>query len=300
MIKLATVFSGIGAIEHALQRMHLEHEIVFACDNGDVEILTKKIGMNIDEIGMELNTLSQKIKNIKFNDEIEDLYKNQLDGMLGEALEEYDTIIEKIDALPCQDGDLVEKLLKKIISMKNVKTSRVKEYKKFLSEIGQGSARQIKLRELQVILEIANDYKKDNSLDDLGKDMEYESGDDIHWRSVSKLVYSAYTKLEKLNGKKIIRKVQDLSQRASQLHEKINYLNVQQELDGLGDDWTARKKYVDSLYKGMEQRNKVKKSYMANYDIIDNQFHWNVAFLNGKQYAGKVDLFVGGSPCQSF
>lgn len=45
MIKLATVFSGIGAIEHALQRMNLEHEIVFACDNGDVEILTKNVGI---------------------------------------------------------------------------------------------------------------------------------------------------------------------------------------------------------------------------------------------------------------
>lgn len=300
MIKLATVFSGIGAIEHALQRMQLDHEIVFACDNGDVEILTKEIGMNIDEIGTELNALSKIIKNIQFNDEIEDLYKNQLDGMLSEALNEYDTVLEKIDALPSQDSDLVEKLLKKIISMKNVKASRIKEYKKFLSEIGQGSVQQTKLRELQVILEIANDYKKDNSLDDLGKDMEFESGDDIDWRSVSKLVYSAYTKLESLDGKKIIRKVQDLSQRASQLHEKINYLDVQKKLESMGDDWKARKQYVDSLYKGMEQRNKVKKSYMANYDISDEQFHWNVAFLNGKQYAGEVDLFVGGSPCQSF
>ena len=43
MIKLATVFSGIGAIEHALDRMEIEHEIVFACDNGDVEVLTKKL-----------------------------------------------------------------------------------------------------------------------------------------------------------------------------------------------------------------------------------------------------------------
>lgn len=300
MIKLATVFSGIGAIEHALQRMQLDHKIVFACDNGDVEILTKEIGMNIDEIGTELNALSKIIENIQFNNEIEDLYKNQLDGMLREALNEYDTVLEKIDALPSQDGDLVEKLLKKIISMKNVKASRIKEYKKFLSEIGQGSVQQTKLRELQVILEIANDYKKDNSLDDLGKDMEFESGDDIDWRSVSKLVYSAYTKLESLDGKKIIRKVQDLSQRASQLHEKINYLDVQKKLESMGDDWKARKQYVDSLYKGMEQRNKVKKSYMANYDISDERFHWNVAFLNGKQYTGEVDLFVGGSPCQSF
>ncbi len=300
MIKLATVFSGIGAIEHALQRMGLDHEIVFACDNGDVEILTKDIGMNIDEIGAELKALSAIIKNIKFNDEIEDLYKSQLDGMLSEALNEYDVVLAKIDELPSQDEDLVEKLLKKIISMKNVKASRIKEYKKFLSEIGKGSEQQSKLRELQVILEIANDYKKDNSLDDLGKDMEFESGDDIDWRSVSKLVYSAYTKLESLEGKKIIRTVQDLSQRASQLHEKINYLDVQKKLESMGDDWKARKEYVDSLYQGLEQRNKVKKSYIANYGISDEQFHWNVAFLNGKQYAGDVDLFVGGSPCQSF
>ena len=37
-LKLATAFSGIGAIEQALKRLHIEHEIVFACDNGDVEI----------------------------------------------------------------------------------------------------------------------------------------------------------------------------------------------------------------------------------------------------------------------
>lgn len=32
MVKLATVFSGIGAIEHAFDRLKIEHEIVFACD----------------------------------------------------------------------------------------------------------------------------------------------------------------------------------------------------------------------------------------------------------------------------
>ncbi len=300
MIRLATVFSGIGAIEHALQRMQIRNEIVFACDNGDVAILTKKIGMNIDEIGNELKSLSKIIKKIQFNDEVEDLYKNQLDGMLTEALNEYETVLCKIDSFPKQDSELVEKILKNVISMKGVKASRVKEYKKFLAEIGQGSEQQAKLRELQVILEVSNDYKKDNSLDDLGKDIEFDSVDDIDWRSISELVYSAYEKLEALDGKKIIRKVQDLSQRASQLHEKINYMDVQKKLEAMGDDWSARKKYVDSLYEGMEKRNKVKASYMANYNIKDEQFHWNVAFLNGEQYAGQVDLFVGGSPCQSF
>jgi len=35
MIKIATVFSGIGAVEQALKQLGLEHEIVFACDNGE-------------------------------------------------------------------------------------------------------------------------------------------------------------------------------------------------------------------------------------------------------------------------
>ena len=251
MIRIATVFSGIGAIEHALQRMQIKNEIVFACDNGDVAILTKKIGMNIDEIGNELRELSVIINNIQFNDEVEDLYKNQLDGMLAEALNEYETVLHKIDSLPKQNSKLVEKILKKVISMKDVKASRVKEYKKFVAEIGQGSRQQPQLRALQVILEVSNDYKRDNSLEDLGKDIEFESGDDIDWRSISELVYSAYEKLEALDGKKIIRKVQDLSQRASQLHEKINYMDIQKKLESMGDDCEARKKYVDSLYEGM-------------------------------------------------
>lgn len=37
-MKLATVFSGIGSIEQALRRLGKDYEIVFACDNGDVEL----------------------------------------------------------------------------------------------------------------------------------------------------------------------------------------------------------------------------------------------------------------------
>ena len=38
MIRLGTLFSGIGAIEQALNLMNIEHEIVFACDNGELEL----------------------------------------------------------------------------------------------------------------------------------------------------------------------------------------------------------------------------------------------------------------------
>lgn len=34
-LKVATVFSGIGGFEHALDRMNIEHDIIFACDIDD-------------------------------------------------------------------------------------------------------------------------------------------------------------------------------------------------------------------------------------------------------------------------
>lgn len=37
-LRLATLFSGIGAVEQALIRNHTAYEIVFACDNGDITI----------------------------------------------------------------------------------------------------------------------------------------------------------------------------------------------------------------------------------------------------------------------
>jgi len=38
MIKLGTLFSGIGAIEQAFLKMRIPHKIVFACDNGEREL----------------------------------------------------------------------------------------------------------------------------------------------------------------------------------------------------------------------------------------------------------------------
>lgn len=38
IIKVASVFSGIGAFEAALKQMGIKHEIIFACDNGEREL----------------------------------------------------------------------------------------------------------------------------------------------------------------------------------------------------------------------------------------------------------------------
>lgn len=45
---------------------------------------------------------------------------------------------------------------------------------------------------------------------------------------------------------------------------------------------------------------KCKKSYFANYHIAEQQWHSDIHTLDATPYLGKVDLFVGGAPCQAF
>jgi DNA (cytosine-5)-methyltransferase 1 len=44
----------------------------------------------------------------------------------------------------------------------------------------------------------------------------------------------------------------------------------------------------------------VKQSYFANYEISESSWYDDVKDINGGKYIGKIDLLVGGSPCQSF
>lgn len=44
----------------------------------------------------------------------------------------------------------------------------------------------------------------------------------------------------------------------------------------------------------------VKQSYFANYKITENQWYDDINAIDGEKYKEKVDLLVGGSPCQSF
>lgn len=62
-----------------------------------------------------------------------------------------------------------------------------------------------------------------------------------------------------------------------------------------------KRRYVESLYtKYTRQTNYVQKSYLANYKIENDNFFQDVMLLDGRDFNHKVDLFVGGSPCQSF
>ena len=62
-------------------------------------------------------------------------------------------------------------------------------------------------------MEVINDFKKDNSLEILGEDEEFKSTDNINWKLISNELKSLYEYLEKNEGKKIIKKIQDISER---------------------------------------------------------------------------------------
>lgn len=67
-IRLATMFSGIGAIEHAFERLGLKHEIVFACDNDAPVKKSYFANYDIDEKNWYDNaeTLSEKARKYKY------------------------------------------------------------------------------------------------------------------------------------------------------------------------------------------------------------------------------------------
>ncbi len=204
MLKLATVFSGIGAIEHALDRMRIDYKLIFACDNGDVNIFSKKLkNLDIDNLENELHKLQIKISKVSEVKYIQ--YISQIDDIK----ELFKQIDEKINAL--KSNEVIQLDLDKTIA-----------------------------KELKKIAELI-----------------------------------------------------------TMLEERINVLEVFQQLCKFNTH-EEKKEFIDSLYKGKERQNKVRQSYFANYDIEEKDFHWNVSFLDGNQYKDEVDLFVGGSPCQSF
>ena len=156
MIKLGTVFSGIGSIEQALKRLKVDHEIIFACDNGDIELSLLERGLQ-----------------------------------------------------------------------KEFKDLQTKRGKRTLSEIDTA-----RLNELS---------QKENLLAE----------------ETRKYIYSLADKKAKMD-------------------------------------------YVHALYtKNKRRENHVKNTYLANYPEVKD-FHWDIRFLDGKDYKGEINLLVGGSPCQAF
>ncbi len=300
MIRLGTCFSGIGAIEHALNRMGLDNEIVFACDNGDVDILSKEIPLDILTMESEITNLRKIIDRIQ-----DDGYQEELRN---ELIRDEELFAIQLTGLGAIDGvytETVIHILKSVATMQDIKKVRAKEYAKFLEKLEQvqSNAENCKLYTLFYAVEITNDFHKDNSWEELEKTSEehvpFVSSDNIVWETIRVQVLALKQLIDEINGRRVIKSVRDICERLGMLHEKILTLDIERHLQNLSS-YDEKKNYIDALYAPYNSKNQVKKSYMANYDIDERNFYWNVSFLDGNEYTNKVDLFVGGSPCQSF
>lgn len=63
-----------------------------------------------------------------------------------------------------------------------------------------------------------------------------------------------------------------------------------------------KKEYANSFYKKTRRTNYVEQTYLNNYgdNLKNNNFFYDIKLLDGTDFCNQVDLFVGGSPCQSF
>ena len=213
-LTVGTVFSGIGAIEHSLERMGIEHEIKFACDNSNIdwaEKLTKNSKMldllkKLESLGIVHPSLPRISKCWNFT------CKNDLD-----ATHQYRHVSPK---------EIAVEMGKKIDDPKVIRKSQ-------------------RLENISLLCENCCDIGNiDNNLPNL-KDVLYEG------------------------------------------------------INGISDP-EIKHKVVNDLYEIRGKKPFVEQSYLANYDVPEGHFHKDIQFLDGEIYKDKIDLFVGGSPCQSF
>ena len=295
MIRLATCFSGIGAIEHALNRMGIDNKIVFACDNGDVDILSKQISLDVSEIDKEFKELTKIIESIQ-----EDEYKTELEDDLKRDYKLYEKQKKELKRVDPEIKDVLLNIFSAVSRMEGVSKKRLKEYNTFADNLRKMKGVNALLYTLFYAVEVTNDFHKDNSWDSIkDNNIQYASSDKIDWNSIKDDLSATLSMIDKINGRRVLKKTRDICERLGMLHEKIVTLEILKHLESI-DSYDEKKAYIDSLYSGKESQNQVKKSYMANYKLDDRHFHWNVSFLDGTEYKDKVDLFVGGSPCQSF
>lgn len=257
MLKLATVFSGIGAIEHALKRMGIDYKIIFASDNGDINIFNKKIGCTFKEINNEIIILKNIIQQMNIDVEDDYVYLTDLKQHLTKIQDKISHLEHKCNKVNIDMASVI----------KNVKDEKL-EIKRILNLYGNKDINNI---DKVIIYYLINKYEK-NIIQKLDVDLE---------------------------PKKLFKELKEVIAQLNMLNEKIETLHIHNDLKKI-KDYSLKKKYVDDLYKNKEKSNFVKQSYFSNYDIKDENFHWNVSFIDGYQYRDKVDLFVGGSPCQSF
>lgn len=144
MIRLATVFSGIGAVEQAFKQLKIKHKIVFACDNGEryLKLTTEEIAQiiknnpdrDVQDIINELYAATNKENNVKksylanYGDKLSDWYEDIrfLDGSQYEG--EVDMVV---GGSPCQSFSTYGKKL----GLEDTRGTLFYDYARLIKEI---------------------------------------------------------------------------------------------------------------------------------------------------------------------
>lgn len=270
MLKLGTVFSGIGSIEHALERLNIPYEISFACDNGDVNIFEKQIKKNFTEMSTAVNDLLVHLDNaekpinndnntISIKDQkriiLDDL--NCLQDLQDSFFKKHITLLEDILKIAFTHKEILSPTATRIVEL-NIKKVDLNNLNTLVKE----------LEKKKII--VSNEF--DNMIKKIKKDELYKETNKTHNKIISDI---------------------------NTVYERVETAKIYAHLDTL-DSYKSKKEYIDSIYINKENSNFVYKTYKENYDIKKENFHWNASFLDGRQYKDEIDLFVGGSPCQSF
>lgn len=284
MLQLGTVFSGIGAIEHALERMGIPYNIAFACDNGGINIFEKKVDkeyLSVKQAAVELSDFLSNIHIEDFQDtnaldiekHIEDIFIN-----CGKLDIFYSSISEDIMS-DSNLKDLIDKFLQHY--------EKLNENKKIPPKIQ---------REFELITQYKIDYVLFKAiLSYLHDNFSVEEFTEIIEEDIISILEERFSE----RSKQIKQLIIETADSIGMLYERIQTAKVHEDLRKFTSP-KAKKAYIDDLYEKKKNSNFVYQTYKANYDIDDEHFHWNVSFLDGTVYRDKIDLFVGGSPCQSF
>ena len=252
-----------------MERLGIDYSIEFACDNGDVDILSKNIPDTIKDVRAEIVELEKVVDKTNEDDDwlLEKLAK------VSSLLNDFELAIGLLDDM---QFDKVVQLSYKLLEKDIFNANQRKFYSSILKNIEESNDIENVYQSIKLCIKLNNDLPKLNG------------------------VKEEFPKLEISNTglKNLAKEFKTIREELSMLHERINTEKIRKEVFSL-PTLEEQKAYVDKLYEGKEKQNNVRKSYFANYDIDDSRFHWNVSFLDGTKYKD-VDLFVGGSPCQSF
>lgn len=80
---------------------------------------------------------------------------------------------------------------------------------------------------------------------------------------------------------------------------KTSFSDIESKLCNFSTN-SEKNTFITSLYNNECAENFVETTYKANYKIDDNKFFQDVRFLDGTEFTNKIDILIGGSPCQSF